>query len=139
MVFGTEGGQKSVFKSGNAHLTINGKELYAIGAQVQFSRQVAPLNTIGKGTQISVGEPVGTFTCNAIMTKDPDAAAAFNLNKNGCTPFTITLTFRQSDCSDGKTKLKLYNCVTAGVTMTLRAGQGYVGEDLQVMFTDMEM
>lgn len=136
-VFGTDTGKPIVVRAGKAIVTVNGQTMIALGVQVQFQRQVELLPTIGKKRVLSIGEGTGTFSADTILSKENNIESAFRLNDDGCSPFAITITFKDSSCSENGKTVTAHNCVASAITIGAQGGRGYIAEGLQATFTGL--
>lgn len=136
-VFGTDTGKPIVVRAGKAIVTVNGHTMIALGVQVQFQRTVELLPTIGKKRVLSIGEGTGTFSADTILSKENNIESAFRLNEDGCSPFAITITFKDSSCSENGKTVTAHNCVASAITIGAQGGRGYIAEGLQATFTGL--
>lgn len=136
-VFGTDTGKPIVVRAGKAIVTVNGQTMIALGVQVQFQRQVELLPTIGKKRVLSIGEGTGTFSADTILSKENNIESAFRLNEDGCSPFAITITFKDSSCSENGKTVTAHNCVASAISIGAQGGRGYIAEGLQATFTGL--
>lgn len=136
-VFGTDTGKPIVVRAGKAIVTVNGQTMIALGVQVQFQRQVELLPTIGKKRVLSIGEGTGSFSADTILSKENNIESAFRLNDDGCSPFPITITFKDSSCSENGKTVTAHNCVASAISIGAQGGRGYIAEGLQATFTGL--
>lgn len=136
-VFGTDTGKPIVVRAGKAIVTVNGQTMIALGVQVQFQRTVELLPTIGKKRVLSIGEGTGTFSADTILSKENNIESAFRLNDDGCSPFAITITFKDSSCSENGKTITAHNCVASAISIGAQGGRGYIAEGLQATFTGL--
>lgn len=136
-VFGTDTGKPIVVRAGKAIVTVNGQTMIALGVQVQFQRQVELLPTIGKKRVLSIGEGTGSFSADTILSKENNIESAFRLNDDGCSPFAITITFKDSSCSENGKTITAHNCVASAISIGAQGGRGYIAEGLQATFTGL--
>lgn len=136
-VFGADTGKPIVVRAGKAIVAVNGQTMIALGVQVSFGREVQHLPTIGKKRVLSIGEGTGTFTASTILSKENNIESAFRLNEDGCVPFAITITFKDSSCSENGKTVTAHNCVASAITVGAQGGRGYIAEDLTATFTSL--
>ena len=131
-----ESGDATVLRAGKAIISFNssGSDVIALQVQVSFQRPVEIVPSLGETRVISLGEPTGQLTIGTVLMSDVPGV----LSDDGCDPFVTSISFEQGCDMAGK-KVTCSNCVLQQVNLQAQGGRGYVGHDLQIVFTKLEI
>lgn len=136
-VFGSNDQNVKVVKAAKATITFSGGGIdgtaVALNVQVQFSRNVERVATLGNDQVLSVGLPQGTVTAQEVLFKN-----APNLGDDGCTAGTVTIT-PDSTCLDNPNKIICKGCIVSAVSVDAVGGRGYIGRGVTITFISLEM
>lgn len=142
-VFGASTAAPKVFKANKVIVTINNENLIAMNVTIQYGRQVESVPVLGETRVISLGEPQGTLSADAFLSKDKKVFNAFKLDgdSNDCKGFTATLDFSKAEgaCDLAGMKVELKNCFATAVTITAQGGRGYIAAGAQLTFLGMDI
>jgi len=138
-VFGNGTGKPIVVRAGKAIVKCGGTTLIALNVQIQYSRPVEVVPTLGEKRVLSVGEGQGTFSAETVLAKGNDVATAMHLNDDGCSPFSMSLTLQGGTCDASGKTVTAHNCVASAITVSAQGGRGMIAQGVQVTFTAMSI
>lgn len=136
-VFGSNDQNVKVVKAAKATITFSGGGIdgtaVALNVQVQFSRQVERVPTLGNNQVLSVGLPQGTVTAQEVLFSD-----APNLSDDGCSSGTVTIT-PDSTCGDNPNDIICKGCIVSAVSVEAVGSRGYIARGVTITFIALEM
>lgn len=138
-VFGASTSAPKVLKADKAILTAGGQTVIGLSVAITFQRGVERVPVIGPQEVLSVSKPNGTIQIGTIVAKGNEALAAFHLNDDGCSPFTLTLDLKDGACDSGSKTITAYGCVSSSVSIEANGGRGYIASGVGITFTGMDM
>ena len=136
-IFSTDTSKPITVRAGKAIVKVGGATLLALNVQLNFQRSVELIPTLSKKRVMSVGEGQGSFSAETVLSKENNIESAFRLNEDGCSPFAITITFKDSSCSENGKTVTAHNCVASAISIGAQGGRGYIAEGLQATFTGL--
>lgn len=137
-VFGTKYQEPKVISADSATLVVGGAVGYATGVTINFGRTVSPIATLGKGTHYAVGTPGGTITIDTIVTDDKGFADALGMGEKCKLADHVVVTLGSGCGNNNEVTYTLKGVLCSTMTVTARAGTGYVAEGVSGNFVAME-
>lgn len=134
-VFNYNSSDLKVVKADEATISFDGRtDTIATGVQIQFTRQVERVPTIGTVDVASVSKPQGQLTANTVFMQTLPKI----FEEDACSPNNVVVNFGDGTCDlNGKT-VTLKNCIASAVTIELQGGRGYVASGLTLTFFGMD-
>lgn len=138
-IFNTDTGKPLVVRAGKAIVKVGATTLIALGVELSYSRSVEMIPTLSQRRVASIGEGQGQFSAQSILSKENGIESGMHLFDDGCTPFSMTITFADSACSmNGKT-VTAHNCIASSVSLSAAGGRGFVAEGVACTFTALSL
>lgn len=135
-VFGSSGAA-AVVKASKATISFFGGGIDGIGValnvQVQFSRQVERVPTLGEDQIISVGLPQGTVTAQEVLFKDAPV-----IGDDGCEAGVVEI-IPDSTCGDNPGTITCTGCILSAVSVEAQGGRGYIARGVTITFIGLDM
>lgn len=136
-VFGANASKTKIFQAGEATVTVDtlGTAIF-LGVQVQFSRNMQPIPTIGSGVIWSAQPPTGTITADTVLAKDGNFISKLKEDKVKCEAGTMKVNMKGT-CDSAGVNLTLKGVYCNSVGFTMSGNQGYVASNVQFMFSEL--
>lgn len=127
-----------VIKVDKAIVKIGGTTALALGVTIMYQRTVQQVPVLAEDEVLSIGKATGTFQAETILMKGgADVSESSLFSGDGCIPGTVTITFQDGSCSSQNKPITCKNCIASALTISARAGQGYVASGVTINFTAM--
>lgn len=132
-VFGAKKEAK-LFKAGEATASIGNVNAILLQVQCQIQRQMNPVPTLTDGI-VWAAQPVqGTLTAGSIISAN---SGIKSILEKECKQ-AVDVKFGSVECDAGNTSvnINIKDAYSQAVTITASGGQGYIGSDLVMQFTN---
>lgn len=133
-IFGSSASAPKFFQSGKATATIGDTKAMLLQVTVQFTRTIAPIQTINEGIAFAASLPTGTLSADSILANSKDLVNM--LEGGGCMPYAMNINMNAT-CDASDVTLDLTGLYFQSVQFSLTGQTGYVGENVQAVFSGL--
>ena len=134
-LFGANASDARVFQAGYSTVTIGGQPAVATSVTVQIQRTLQPVITLTHGVMWSGGPAQGSVTADSIIFDAESKKVVTELADTGkCTKHSVVLDMKNA-CDSSNVKITISDAYCTSVSFTANGQQGYVGTQLVMQFT----